>query len=307
MCKKIIAIFILFSLLGSLCYSQELQAKVTVNAVRINTTVDKKIFNTLLTQLTNFLNSRKWTSDQFKDNEKIQCNFLLNLESIVEPNVYKASIIIQAARPVYNSTFQAALLNFQDQDFTFKYIEYQPLDFNENRIQGTEALTANLTAMFAYYAYMILGLDYDSFSPKGGDALYQKAQNIVNNAPEGSNVNGWRAFDGLRNRYWLVENLSNTRYNIVHDVIYSYYRSGLDKMYDNEEEARTNILQSLTQLEAFNRENQNTMFVQSFMQSKMVELIGIFKKAGMENKEKAVELFSALDVANATRYKDEIK
>jgi uncharacterized protein with HEPN domain len=307
MCKKIITIFILFSLLGSICYSQELQAKVTVNAARINTTVDKKIFNTLQTQLTNFLNSRKWTNDQFKDNEKVQCTFLLNLESIVETNVYKASLIIQAARPVYNSSYQAALLNFQDQDFTFKYIEFQPIEFNENRIQGTEALTANITAMFAYYAYMVLGLDYDSFSPKGGDALYQKAQNIVNNAPEGSNITGWRAFDGLRNRYWLVENLSNTRNNIVHDVIYSYYRSGLDKMYDNEEEARTNILQSLTQLEAFNRENQNTMIVQSFMQSKMLELIGIFKKASMESKEKAVELFSALDVANATRYKDEIK
>lgn len=307
MCKKKITIFILLSLLSSFCYSQELQAKVTVNAVRINTTVDKKIFNTLQTQLTNFLNSRKWTNDQFKENEKVQCSFLLNLESIVETNVYKASLIIQAARPVYNSGYQAALLNFQDQDFTFKYIEYQPIEFNENRIQGTEALTANLTAMFAYYAYMVLGLNYDSFSPKGGDALYQKAQNIVNNAPEGSNISGWRAFDGLRNRYWLVENLSNTRNNIVHDVIYSYYRSGLDKMYDNEEEARTNILQSLTQLEAFNRENQNTMIVQSFMQSKMLELIGIFKKASMENKEKAVELFSALDVANASRYKDEIK
>jgi len=307
MCRKKITIFILFSLLSSLCYSQELQAKVTVNAARINTTVDKKIFNTLQIQLTNFLNSRKWTNDQFKENEKVQCNFLLNLESIVETNVYKASLIIQAARPVFNSGYQAALLNFQDPDFTFKYIEYQPIEFNENRIQGTEALTANLTAIFAYYAYMIIGLNYDSFSPKGGDALYQKAQNIVNNAPEGSNISGWRAFDGLRNRYWLVENLSNPRNNIVHDVIYSYYRSGLDKMYDNEEEARTNILQSLTQLEAFNRENQNTMIVQSFMQSKMLELIGIFKKASMENKEKAVELFSALDVANASRYKDEIK
>lgn len=307
MYSKTVTILILFISLSNLCFSQELQAKVTVNAVRINTTVDKRVFNTLQAQLTNFLNNRKWTSDQFKENERVPCTFLLNLESIVEPNIYKATLIIQAARPVYNSSYQTALLNFQDQDFSFKYIEYQPIEFNDNRVQGTDALAANLTAMFAYYAYMVLGLDYDSFAPKGGDVLYQKAQNIVNNAPEGSNISGWRAFDGLRNRYWLIENLSNSRNNIVHDVLYSYYRSGLDKMYDNETEARSNILQSLTQLEAFNRENQNTMIVQTFMQSKTIELIGVFKKANLANKEKAIELLSALDVSNASKYKDEIR
>jgi hypothetical protein len=215
--------------------------------------------------------------------------------------------MIQAARPVYNATYQTALMNFQDQDFTFKYIEYQPIEFSDNRVQGTDAQAANLTAIFAYYAYMILGLDYDSFTPKGGDNLYQKALNIVNNAPEGSNINGWRAFDGLRNRYWLVENLTNTRNNILHDVIYSYCRTGLDKMYDNESEARSNILQSLVQLQSFNRENPNTMIVQFFMQTKVLELIGIFKKAGIDDKNRALELLSALDAANAGRYKDELR
>lgn len=306
MFQKIKILFALL-LLCSYLNAQELQAKVTVNASRINTTVDKKIFNTLQTQLTNFLNSRKFTNDQFKENEKIQCSFLLNLQSIVEPNVYQATLIIQAARPVFNSSYQTALVNFQDQDFTFKYIEFQSVDFNDNRVQGTDALSANLTAVFAYYAYMILGLDYDSFSPKGGYAIYQKAQNIVNNAPEGSHINGWRAFDGLRNRYWLNENLLSSRNNIIHDVIYSYYRAGLDKMYDSEEEAQSNILQALTQLQAFNRETPNSMFVDFFMQTKLIELIGVFKKASSENKTKAVELLSALDVSNATRYKDELR
>jgi hypothetical protein len=305
--KRGILITLLVVWFGSFCYSQELQVRVTINASRINSTVDKKIFNTLQSQLANFLNSRKWTNDQFGENEKVQCNFLVNLESIVEPNVYKATLMIQAARPVYNASYQTALMNFQDPDFTFKYIEYQPIDFSDNRVQGTDASVANLTAVFAYYAYIILGLDYDSFTPKGGDALYQKALNIVNNAPEGSNISGWRAFDGLRNRYWLVENLTNTRNNIVHDVIYTYCRAGLDKMYDNENDARAGILQSLTQLESFNRENQNTMIVQFFMQSKMLELIGIFKKAGMEDKNKVLELLSDLDAANTGRYKDELK
>jgi hypothetical protein len=288
-------------------HAQEIQAKVTVNSSRIGTIVDKKIFNTLQTQLTNFINSRKWTNDKFAENEKIQCNFLINLESTVETNVYKANLIIQAARPVYNSTYQAALINFQDQDFTFKYIEYQPVEFNDNRVQGTDGATANLTAVFAFYTYMIIALDYDSFSPKGGDAYFQKAQNIINNAPENNNIGGWRAFDGLRNRYWLNENLVNSRNNILHDVIYSYYRAGLDKLYESDKEARANVLQTLNQLQAFNQEFPNTMFVDFFMQTKFSELVGIFKSGNGEEKNKAVEVLSKLDIANASRYKDELK
>lgn len=287
--------------------AEELQAKVTVIASRVPSTVDRKIFTTLQTQLTNLLNTRKWGNDVFKQNEKIECSFLLNIESVVETNAYKASLTIQAARPIYNSTYQAALINFMDADVTFKYIEYQPVEFNENRVQGTDALASNLTAVFAYYAYMIVGMDYESFAPRGGDAFFQKAQNIVNNAPEGKNISGWRVFDGLRNRYFLVENLLNSRYNILHDVIYSYYRAGLDNMYDKDAEATSNILQTISQLQAFNKENPNTMFVQFFMQSKSQELIGIFKKADPTQKQKAIEVLSLLDVANMSKYKEELK
>lgn len=288
-------------------FGQEFQAKVTVNATRINSTIDKKVFITLQNQLNNFINNRKWSNDQFKANEKIDCSFLINLESVTDANVYKCSLIIQAARPVFNSTYQAALVNFQDADFLFKYVEFQPIEFSDNRVQGNDALIGNLTAILAYYCYTILGLDYDSFAPKSGDKYYQKAQNIINNAPEASGISGWKLFDGLRNRYWLNENLVNNRYNIIHDVIYSYYRSGLDKMYDNETEGRSNLLQSLTQLQAFNQENANTMFLQFFMQNKTTELIGIFKKGTASDKAKAVNLLTKLDVANNQRYKDELK
>ena len=231
----------------------------------------------------------------------------MNLESVVDAHTYKASLIVQAARPVYNSSYKAALINFQDPDIAFKYIEFQPIDFSDNRVQGTDALAANLTACLAYYAYMILGLDYDSFSPKGGDAFYQKALNVVNNAPEGSNISGWRAFDGLRNRYWMNENLINSRNNILHDVVYSYYRAALDKMYDAEKEARTNMLQALTQLDAFNKETPNTMFVQFFLQTKADELIGVFKNGTSDEKSKAADMLSRLDVGNSLRYKQEIR
>ncbi len=307
MLKRTIFILLGFCLITISVSSQELQARVSVVASRVNSTVDKKIFATLQTQLNNLMNNRKWTSDQFSPNEKIECTFILNIESIVETNVYKASLTIQAARPVYNTSYQAALINYIDQDVAFKYQEFQPVEFNENRIQGTDAAVANITAIFAYYAYMIIGLDYDSFAPKGGDAYFRKAQNIVNNAPEGKNVSGWRVFDGSRNRYWLNENLINTRYNILHDIIYSYYRGGMDKMFDAEAEARNNALQTLTQLQAFNKENVNTMFLQFFLQAKAQELIGIFKKGTADQKVKAVEILSEIDVVNASRYKQDLK
>ncbi|MBW7953030.1 MAG: DUF4835 family protein [Chitinophagaceae bacterium] len=307
MYRKFLFIAFLCSSIMSISYAQELQANVTVVASRIPSSVDKKIFTTLQTQLNNFLNNRKWSNDSYKPNEKIVCNFLLNLESVIETNVYKASLTIQAARPIYNSSYQAALINFMDADVAFKYVEYQPVEFNENRVQGTDAMTANLTAVFAYYAYMILGMDYDSFAPKGGQSFFQKAQNIVNNAPEGKNISGWRVFDGLRNRYFLVENFINSRYNTIHDILYSYYRTGLDKMYDTEKEARAGVLQALTQLETLNKENANLMFVQFFVQNKAQEFIGIFKNASIEEKQRVKDILSKVDVANISKYNEQLR
>jgi hypothetical protein len=304
---KRIVVILAACLLATGVQAQELQAKVSVVAARVSSAVDKKIFTTLQSQLTNFLNNRKWTSDGFQASEKIECSFILNIESSSDANTYRGTLTIQAARPIYNSSYQAALVNFIDPDVQFKYVEFQPIEFNENRVQGTDAAAANLTALFAYYAYMIIGLDYDSFSPKAGDQYFRRAQNIINNAPEGKSIAGWRVFDGTRNRYWLNENLINTRYNIIHDVIYSYYRAGLDKLYDKEPEARANILQSLVQLQAFNKENANTMIAEFFLQGKVTELIGIFKKGTTEQKARAVDILGAIDVVNASRYKQEIK
>lgn len=300
-------VFLSFIFLSFYSSAQELQAKVTVVATRVNTTVDKKIFQTLQTQLTNFLNNRKWTNDGFQAQEKIECNFLLNIDQVVETNVYRATLTIQAARPVYNSSYQTALINFQDAEVTFRYVEYQPVEFNESRVQGSDPLAGNLTATFAYYVNMILGLDYASFASKGGDPFFLKAQSIVNNAPENRNISGWKAFDGQRNRYWLMENLTNTRYNIVHDVIYRYYRRGLDNMYSDEATARTNLIQALSELQAMNQENPNTMIVQFIMQGKSQELIKIFKKGTPQEKVRAVEILQKLDVANASTYKEQIK
>jgi len=298
---------ILLSSIAVNSYSQEFLTKVIVNAQSVSSNIDKKIFITLQNQLTDFITGRKWTSEKYNANERIQCNFVINIESSSDGNVFKGKMMVQSARPVYNTTYQAAMFNFQDQDIAFRYIEYQPIEFNENRVQGSDALSANLPAVLAYYVYMILGMDYDSFSPKGGDTYFQKALNIVNNAPDGQDIKGWKAFDGLGNRYWLNENLTNTKYNIVHDAIYQYYRGCLDKMVDKEKDARTAMTKSITQLYNIYKENATVMFIQFFIQGKSKELVGVYQNGTTDEKSNASTILSALDVSKSEYYKQQLQ
>lgn len=300
-------LFLLFCFFTSIVNGQELRARVTVVSNRVSSNVDKKAFKTLETALNNFVNNQKWTNDSYGVSEKIDCNFLLNLESTSDANVYKASLTIQSGRPVFNSSYISPVVNYQDADIVFKYIEFQPLEFNDTRVSGTEPLVSNLTAVFAYWIDIILGFDYDSFSQGGGKVFFQKAQNIVNNAPEGRDISGWKAFDGTRNRYWLSENLLNSKYNIIHDAIYNYYRLGMDKLYDQEAVGRTQILNVLSMLNTFNAENSNTMILQFFFQSKSRELIQVFSKASPQDKAKAIDYLKKLDPSSANKYEDQLK
>ncbi len=295
------------SLFSGIVKSQELNARVSVLSNRVGSNVDKSTFQTLQTALTNFVNNTKWTTDNYGANEKINCSFLLNLETTGDANVYKASLTIQSARPVFNSSYISPVINYQDNDVTFKYVQFQQLDFNDSRVSGTDPLASNLTAVFAYWIDMVLGFDYDSFSLKGGNTYFQKAQNIVNNAPQDRSISGWNAFDGTRNRYWLAENVLNSTYSIFHDAIYDYYRLGMDNLYDNEVNARTQILNVLSMLNTFNVQNPNTMILQFFFQAKSQELNSIFAKANPADKAKALDLLVRLDPSSATKYQDQLK
>lgn len=299
--KILIASFLL--LLAGQAPAQEIQARLSVIASKVSTQVDRKIFNTLQTGLTNFLNARKWTNDVFQPSEKIQCSFLITIEKDLGNNVFEGKMTIQAARPAYNTTYDCPMLNFQDDNIIFKYQEFQPIEFNENRVQGNDPLVGNLTAIMAYYVNIILGFDYDSYSLRGGDLYFQKAWNIVNNAPEGREINGWKSFESLRNRYWLAENMNNSRFALMHDVLYSYYRSGIDVFFENEEAGRSGIINALNFLNTINTENPNSMVMQLFFQGKANELQKIFSKAGAEQKARAKELLTRLDVTNASQYK----
>ncbi|MEJ7913883.1 MAG: DUF4835 family protein [Chitinophagaceae bacterium] len=295
---------LVFSLLLQGAQSQELQAKLTIQSGKISTQVDKKIFLTLQTALTTFLNNRKWTGDTYGASEKIKCNFLITIDQDLGQNVYKASLTIQAARPVHNTSYESPIINFQDNDLVFRYVEFQPVEFNENRVQGNDPMAANLTATLAYYANIIVGLDYDSFAPRGGDPYFQKAFNIVNNAPEGRDISGWKAFDGIRNRFRLAENLTDNRFALIHDAMYAYYRTGLDAFFENEEGGRNGVLNSLNFLSTLNSENPNSMIVQLFFQGKSTELVKMFSKANADTKKRAGELLSKLDLTNTAVYKE---
>lgn len=303
LCILTVALF----LAGSSSQGQELQARVSINASKISSQTDRKVFQTLQTAIYNLLNNRKWTNEVFQASEKIVCSFNIIISESLGNNTYRANLMVQAARPVFNTTYETPLINYQDEGVVFKYVEYQQVDFNENRVSGTDALVSNLSATLAYYVYMIIGLDFDSFALKGGDQYFQKAQAIVNNAPEGRDIVGWRAFDGLRNRYWLMENMLNNRYALIHDAIYSYYRLGMDYMYDNETEARAAILNTLGQINTINNATPNTMIVQFFFQGKATELIRIFKRATPDEKQKALEILSKIDVSNSNTYKQELR
>jgi len=284
--------------------AQELQARFSIVSSKVSSGVDKKIFQTLQTAVNNFLNNRKWTNDNYQPQEKIKCSFLFTIDEYAGNNIFKGTLTVQAARPIYNTSYESPIINIQDPSVQFRYVEFQPLDFNENRIQGSDPLTSNLTAIFAYYVNIILGMDYDSFSPRGGDPYFQKALYVVNNAPEGADIIGWKTFEGLRNRHKLIQGFTDSRFNLIHDAVYAYYRGGFDKFYENETDGRNSVLNSLSYLNTVNTENPGSMVIQFFFQGKSNELVKLFSKAQPDVKTRAREFLVKLDLTNSSAYKE---
>ncbi|HEY0299471.1 MAG TPA: DUF4835 family protein [Arachidicoccus sp.] len=306
MIKRIIVFIgtIIFSLSA---YGQELNATVIVNTQQLGTNADHSSLQNLQRQIADFLNNRKWTGDNFQMNERIACSFTLSLTSVINQNEYQAQLIVQAARPVFNSVYQSALVNYQDQQIYFKYQSGQQLNFNPNQIAGADPLVSNLTAVLAYYANIILGMDYDSFKLNGGAPYFSAAMNIVTAAPQSANIKGWRAFDGQRNRYWLANNLIDAKMNGIHRSFYEYFRGGLDSLYDNDTKAKQNVLDALNDLQQINQAYPNTMVEQFFVENRNMEFCGIFKQAMPEIRSQALQALVLLDAQSTDKYNTELK
>ncbi|TRZ81684.1 MAG: DUF4835 family protein [Sediminibacterium sp.] len=307
MFKKILFTISICIVFASSLHAQELSATITIQSSKVDNQVDSKIFPQLQIQLKDFINQRKWANDAFSNEEKIDCSFYITIESVASPGVYDAKLSIVSNRPVFNASYSSSVLNMQDAKFTFKYQLSQPIEFNENRIQGADPLESNLTATLAYYIYIILGLDYDSFAPKAGMPYFNKALNIVFNAPEGSGITGWKSYDGQRNRYILIDNLTKSGNDKVHDVIYSYYRDGLDQMTDKPELAKSNILNALINLEQMNEGAVNGMLIPILMQAKFSEIVGVFNKSDKATRKQLLTTLSSLDIANINKYKEKLE
>jgi hypothetical protein len=305
MLNKSFFILLVGALLSISVTAQELSATVTIQSNKVDNQVDPKLFSQLQIQLRDFINQRKWTNDNFSLEEKIDCSFYLTIESVVSPGVFNAKLSVISNRPVYNANYTSSLLNMQDASFTFKYQLSQPIEFNENRVQGADALEANLTATLAYYIYVILGLDYDSFSLKGGAPYFSKALNIVYNAPEGSGITGWKSYDGQRNRYVFIDNLTKSGYDPIHQILFSYYREGLDQMAEKPEIAKTAVLNALMSMqELTDADNTNMMIVPILMQGKFTEITGLFSNANKTIKKQLLTTLSSVDIANLNKYKE---
>ncbi len=307
MFKKLLFTIFIFTLIANTLFAQELAATITIQSSKVDNQVDVKIFPQLQSQLKDFINQRKWSTDAFSTEEKIDCSFYITIESVESPGVYSAKLSVVSNRPVYNASYSSSMLNMQDAKFTFKYQLSQPIEFNENRIQGTDPLEANLTATLAYYIYIIIGLDYDSFAPKAGVPYFNKALNIVFNAPEGSGILGWKSYDGQRNRYVLIDNLTKSGYDKVHDVIYSYYREGLDAMSEKPEVAKNAIMNALINLQELNEGAVNGMLIPILMQAKFSEIVGIFSKSDKNTRKQLLTTLSSLDIANINKYKEKLE
>ena len=303
-------ILLLLLLLSPVLFAnaQELNCKVMVMADQIQG-VDPKLFKTLEKSLSDFVNNRKWTSDNFESKEKIECVFTLILSKAIDgvEGGYTGKLNIQATRPVFNTTYSSTMVNYIDNDVAIKYDQFQTLDFNDSRVTGTDPLVSNLTALFAYYTYMILALDYDSFSLRGGTEFYTRAQNIVNNAPEHKVIMGWKATENQRNRYWLIDQATNNRYAEMHTIFYKYHRLGLDQMSVDAETARTTMNEIFPILERINTENPSSVFMKFFFYAKADELQNFLAKSTQTDKQKFVPILAAIDVSNATKYQALLK
>ncbi len=286
---------ILFTL-GFFCASaQELNCTVQVNSQQVQQS-DRRIFETLQKAIYEFINTTKWTNDQYQLTERIECSMFISISQRVSADEFKATIQVQSRRPIYKTSYNSTILNTNDNDFEFKYIEFQPLQFSES------TMLSNLTSVLAFYSYMIIAMDNETFAPNGGEVYFQKAMAIVNNA-QGAVEKGWKQFESTSNRYWFVENFLNPRFKLMRESYYKYHRQGLDVMTADVETGRTAITECLNNIKKVRTDQQNAYLLRLWFNSKADELVNIYTTAFPDVKAKAVAILSEVDPGNANKYK----
>ncbi len=296
--KKII-LFIFLLTIHFQSIAQDFNCNISVLSENIQSS-DKRIFGVLENALIEFMNNRKWSDDIISSKERINCNIVIDVRSWNGTDEFSGNAQIQLSRPVFGTSYTTTLLNISDKDFSFSYSDGQSLDFNESNN------TSNLTSMLAYYANIMLGLDYDSFSLEGGSSYLQKAFVIVNNS-QNLPARGWKAPEDTRNRYWLIENLLNANCKPLRQVSYLYHRKGLDVLQSNEAAGRKQINDCIPLLKEVQKNRPNTMAQQMFFIAKADELVNFFSNANPSEKSQIVTDLSLVDPANISKYQAILK
>lgn len=280
-------------------FAQELNFSVTVNTPKLQT-ADPAVFRSLEIAVRDFMNNTKWTDDEFEIDERIRGSIIINVNEELSATRFTAEMAIQSVRPIYGSNQETPMLNYQDNNVWFEYEQFQPLVFSQNVIND------NLTALLAFYAYVIIGLDYDSFAPMGGEPFFQQAQQIVNIIPPAianGTPKGWRAQDGNRNRYWIIENILSPRARNMRQGMYEYHRQGIDLMHNNPAAGRAIVLEAMNVVNEVKRTYPTAMILQMFSDAKSDELIEIFKAGNSTEKNKLIQIMTRVDGSRAARYR----
>lgn len=288
-----------FLFLPFLAEAQELNCRVVINADQVQTT-ERDIFQEMEVTFADFMNNRKWTEDQYELEERINCNLILTISQMPSIGRFEASVQILSSRPVYSTDYESVIMNFADRDWTFEYVASQPIQFSENTFLD------NISTLLAYYAYMIIGFDYDTFSELGGEDYFQKAWQIVINAQQ-SGYPGWEQFNSIRNRYWLAENLLSNEMEPIRRAAYQYHIGGMDALSEQPEEARKTILASLKEVQKANNVRPRSILTISFLDAKADELAQIFSTGGMSERRDAYNILTNIDPTKADIFEVMIK
>lgn len=292
--KRNILATLLFLLGLGAAMTQELNAKVTIEHRQVQGT-NKQIFETLEKSLNEFLNGRQWTEGSYKKDEKIDCSFLLNITSLTPDNQMTGNLTVQARRPVFNSNYNTTLINTRDNNVSFKYVEFDVLEFNENIFRD------NLTSLFAFYAYIIIGSDNDTFSKEGGSDAFATAEKIARNA-QTQDAKGWKQDAMDRNRWMMIEQILHPNFDAYRTMLYNYHRKGLDIMANAPALGRKQIAEALISLEKVHGNVPTSMLLQTFFDAKNEEIINIFKPAQFDEKQKIGDLLKKIDPSRIRNY-----
>ncbi len=278
--------------------SQELKCNVQFVSQQIQGT-NKQVFQTLQTAVYEFMNNMNWTNHVYAIDERIEVNFMFNITEQMSADEFRGTLTIQSRRPIFNTNYNTVMLNFVDNNIHFRYVEFEPLEYDATQH------TSNLTSLLAYWAYMIIGLDYDSYGYLGGTPYFSQAENIVQNA-QNAREGGWKPFESLdhKNRYWLVVDILNDGYRPLREFQYGYHRQGLDVMDQKVTEGRAAIAENLDKLQAIYRKKPDPFiyWLQLILEAKSDELINIFSESFTEEKTRAIRILQEIDPANKTKY-----